>query len=320
MQPNFSPGPISPNMSLLIPDARDHIDAHADLDQDELYEKLLEETKQQFPHQYQWQFAPVDGFFKQSLLQTDDMQFNYTDDFGVLKPWDEVTSELHRLNQASENIQYKLLFLARHGQGWHNIASQKYPKHEWMSKWRFLGTDGELTWGPDANLTDLGIKQAQENNVAWTKQLENGAPLPSRFLVSPLQRSIHTLKHTWHDKNYPRPLVVENLRETIGIHLCHQRSPKSIIQKQFDFLDFEDSFTEQDILAQKYSVKREELNQQFLRINGVLQSIFTDCDDNIILITSHAGTIRSFITVIGHRKFTIPTGGMIPIVVRGERK
>ena len=25
-----------------------------------------------------------------------------------------------------------------------------------------LGTDGELTWGPDADLTELGLKQAAE--------------------------------------------------------------------------------------------------------------------------------------------------------------
>lgn len=34
-------------------------------------------------------------------------------------------------------------------------------------KWRFLGTDGELTWGPDAGLTELGIRQAKENNMVW---------------------------------------------------------------------------------------------------------------------------------------------------------
>lgn len=307
-------------MSLLIPDARDHIDAHADLDQDVLYQQLLTEATLDTPNKFLWKFAPVDGFFKQSLQDTDDMEFNYiTDNFGIRKSWNEITSELEHLNRSSDdNTQYKLLFLARHGQGWHNIASQKYPKHEWMSKWRFLGSDGEITWGPDADLTDLGIKQAQENCLAWNEQLSKNAPLPSKFFVSPLQRSIHTLKYTWEYKAIPRPVVLENLRETIGIHLCHQRSPKSVLEKQFEFLDFEESFEEDDLLMKKYSIKREELNQQFLRVNGVLQDIF-DSDDEIISITSHAGTIRSFITVIGHRKFTIPVGGMIPIVVKGVR-
>lgn len=72
-------------------------------------------------------------------------------------------ADLQQLNRDSpDNEIYKLIFLARHGQAKSNVASQKYSKEEWMRKWRFLGTDGELTWGPDADLTELGLKQAAE--------------------------------------------------------------------------------------------------------------------------------------------------------------
>ncbi|KAK6456858.1 phosphomutase [Scheffersomyces xylosifermentans] len=315
-------------MSLLVPNVRDHADAHEDLDQDELYyesrDKLKNSStsKANFPSPLPWDFEPVRGFFRQTSEETNDMAFNYaSEDFGILKPWDQIIDELASLNStAPENVQYKLLFLARHGQGWHNIASQRYPKEEWFSKWRYLGTDGEVTWGPDAKLTDLGKAQAKENCQVWSSQLSKGAPLPSKFYVSPLSRSIDTLQLTWEGKPIPRPLVIEDLRETIGIHLCHQRLSKSQLEKNYPQLDFDSDFPGTDELAEKYSKTREALHEQFLRVDGVLQRLFDQDDGSVISITSHAGTIRSFITVIGHRKFTIPTGGMIPIVVKGTRK
>ncbi|ODV82191.1 phosphoglycerate mutase-like protein [Suhomyces tanzawaensis NRRL Y-17324] len=309
-------------MSSMVPNARDRVDAHGDLDQDDLYFQNLAKCD------VNWRFETVQGFFKQASLETDDMKFDYVNEnFGITKPWEQLKREVDELNEKSPpNVAYKVLFLARHGQGWHNIALQKYPKEEWFAKWRFLGTDNEITWGPDAELTELGVKQADENCVAWNNQLREGAPFPTKFYVSPLLRSIKTLERTWKDQSIPLPVVLENLRETIGVHLCHQRAPKSDIGKKFPFLTFEPSFTESDELAVKYNPVREELHQQFLRINGVLQELFEDdklqfnSENSFVSITSHAGTIRSFITVVGHRKFTIPTGGMIPILVKGTRK
>ncbi|KAK6460591.1 phosphomutase [Scheffersomyces coipomensis] len=312
-------------MSLLVPTQRDRVDSHEDLDQDEIYfQNLLKLSESEtYKHEFPWDFSPVDDYFVQSDHSKDDFSFRYTEEnFGVTKPWSTIIQEIKELNKnAPPNVSYKVLFLARHGEGWHNIATSKYSKDDWFAKWRFVGTDGEISWGPDANLTELGIDQALENKQAWNQQLDNGAPLPSKFYVSPLQRSLRTLQYTWEDQPIPQPIVLEHLRETIGVHLCHQRSKKSEIKSQFPMVDFEEDFPEHDELAEKFSKKREELNEQFLRINKVLQDIFTkDKDHQFISITSHAGTIRAFITVIGHRKFTIPTGGMIPIVVKGTRK
>lgn len=325
--------------SLLIPSARDRVDSHADLDQDELYYEeisLLQNAPDSAnKNAYPWTFSPVPGFFKQTDPDTDDFLFNYAEeDLGRLHSWDEIITQIDELNRHSPyNECYKVLFLARHGEGWHNIASHKYPAEEWMKKWRFLGTDGELTWGPDAGLTELGIRQAKENNMVWKEQMSKGAPIPSKFYVSPLRRSCHTLNYTWEDINIPKPIVNEKLRETIGIHLCHKRSTKSEITKTFPSFQFEPRFSETDQLDEYYSINREKLHQQFLRINTFLQGLFEQDwqnnkhqidkenlkDSTFVSITSHAGTIRSFITVINHRKFTIPTGGMIPIVVKGSR-
>lgn len=322
----------------MVPSARDRVDSHADIDQDEKYYEQIAQLQNTTDsvtgkNLYNWSFEPVLGIFKQTDSTTDDLTFNYTrEDLGRLHSWNDTVRRIEELNSTSpENESYKVLFLARHGEGWHNIASQRYPHEEWMRKWRFLGTDGELTWGPDADLTELGINQARENNEVWKDQMKKGAPIPSKFYVSPLKRSCHTLNYTWEDIDIPTPLVAEKLRETIGVHLCHKRSTKSDIKKNFPTFEFEPDFPEEDDLFEKYSADREKLHQQFLRINSFLQELFeldwnnSDPLENIskhnfVSITSHAGSIRSFITVINHRKFTIPTGGMIPVVVKGTRK
>ncbi|KAI5954853.1 PMU2 [Candida theae] len=307
-------------MSLLIPNSNDYHDAHGDLDQDRLYHSVIAERYSSNPDQRYWRFSAQQSFFKQSNPDTNDLEFRYTEqDFGIEKPWGSIVDALNELNaSAPSNVQYKLIFFARHGQGWANVAGRKYSKEEWYSKWRFLGTDGEITWGPDADLTELGVKQAHENHNAWASQLQKGAPYPKSFYVSPLQRSIKTHNITWPNT---KPLVVEHLRETVGLHLCHKRSPRSQLQSKFPNLVFSEDFEEEDKLFESYvNPRREQLHEQFARIHDVLQDIFDNDDNDIISITSHAGTIRAFITVIGHRKFTIPTGGMIPIVIKGVKE
>ncbi|MCC3263300.1 hypothetical protein LLE87_34580, partial [Paenibacillus polymyxa] len=81
---------------------------------------------------------------------------------------------------------------------------------------------------------------------------------------------------------------------------------------------FEDNFTEKDQLFDSFQ-RREEYYEQFLRANRFLQNLFDTFKDEYVSITSHAGMIRAFITVVGHRKFTVPTGGMVPVVVKGTR-
>lgn len=150
--------------------------------------------------------------------------------------------------------------------------------------------------------------------------------MPTKFYVSPLSRSINTLELTWKDlhRELPVPVVKENLRETIGLHLCHKRLLRSEIAAKFPWLEFEPGFTESDELFEtKYRDQKEQLWEQFLRANRFLQEVYDlglKDDNSVMSITCHAGMIRSFITVIGHRKFTIPTGGQIPVVVRGVRR
>lgn len=329
-------------MSLLIPTTTDYADAHGKESEDIKYQEKLSQICDKKDSNdnliFPWTFEAVHGFFKQSDPNTDDLNFNYaTNDFGRLKSWAQIIEDLETLNKnADENECYKLLFLARHGQGFHNLCVEKYGFDEWERKWHSMSTDGEIVWGPDAMLTELGINQAKENNRAWKEQIAQGAPIPAKFYVSPLQRSSHTLVHTWDDIK-PRdkqPLVTESIRETMGVNLCDKRSSKTVINERFGKYGFviEDNFLEEDELWTTDT--RERLYEQAVRVNGFLQDLFDEdwndksssidpsrrSQNSVISTTSHAGTIRGFIMVLGHRKFTISTGGMIPIVVKATRR
>ncbi len=91
---------------------------------------------------------------------------------------------------------YKLLYAGRHGQGFHNVGESKYGTPAWDSYWSELNGDGNITWGPDARLTELGVEQAQAVHDGWMSMLKqsDSAPLPSRLFSSPLSRALSTME------------------------------------------------------------------------------------------------------------------------------
>lgn len=270
-----------------------------------------------------WKFEIVPGFFKQSE-DADQFTFNYLkEDFGRILSWQDTFAKLDELNaNASENEAYKVFFLARHGQGYHNFANMKYGQKAWDEKWARLTTDGEIVWGPDPELTELGIAQAKDNAHVWGEQIQKGIRLPSKWYASPFTRSIDTLINTWQehvDLKAVKPFIMEDFRETVGIHMCDKRSPRSVIAAKYEKLGFviEDGFVEEDIYF-KEDV-RETLEEHSVRMNRSFQYIFNNAKDSVISITSHSETIRSQLMVLNHRPFSIGTGGMIPVFVKGTR-
>lgn len=322
-------------MSLLIPSVVDYSDAHNAPETEQEYKDEVAKLSIQEPSSFRWKFETVPGFFAQLEPDLDDLEFNYAErNLGRKKSWKDIVEGVAQLNKlAQPNECYKVVFCARHGQGFHNQIVEKYGLDEWNKKWNVLGTDGEFNYGPDAMLTPKGILQAKENREAWRVEVEeHGAPIPSKFYVSPLQRSLWTCVYTWEGirPSSTKVKVVEKLRETIGRNLCDQRSTKTVITERFgkhDFV-FEDGFTETD---QLHTPKRETDLEQAVRLNRFCQEMFeedwngerVDVDsankNALVSTTSHAGTIRLLIIVFGHRRFTISTGGMIPIVVKATR-
>lgn len=46
--------------------------------------------------------------------------------------WQRFENEVKRLNEASPpDVQYKVLYIARHGQGVHNVAERKHTRSAW---------------------------------------------------------------------------------------------------------------------------------------------------------------------------------------------
>ena len=50
----------------------------------------------------------------------------------------------------------------------------------------------------------------------------------------------------------------------------------------------------------------------------LLDDIFTHDDSTYISFTTHSGSIASLLRVIGHREFRIPTGALMPVLVRAD--
>lgn len=72
-------------------------------------------------------------------------------------------------------------------------------------------------WGPDPDLTAIGVAQAEAVNLAWKKELAAGAPVPEVLYSSPFSRVLSTLRIAMEDilLDEPvgmRPLVLEGLR------------------------------------------------------------------------------------------------------------
>jgi len=54
------------------------------------------------------------------------------------------------------------------------------------------------------------------------------------------------------------------------------------------------------------------------RIKNLLEDIFSNDSNTFISLTSHSGAISSMLRVIGHRKFQLATGSVIPVLVRAD--
>ncbi|KAH7335706.1 histidine phosphatase superfamily [Rhizoctonia solani] len=228
---------------------------------------------------------------------------------------------------APKNVKYVVCWFGRHGQGWHNLAESTYGTVAWDDYWSKLNGDGNITWGPDALLTDLGKQQAQLAHNTWVTELAkpDPVPLPTKLFSSPMSRAASTLDITFtgilltesgkNDK--VRPYIMEGLREVIGVHTCDKRRTKTYIRKTYNDYRIEPGFTEEDEL---WSVDYRETNAETdARLRTSLDTIFgrlLGSKDIFISVTAHSGAISSALRVLGHRAYSLPTGGVIPVVIK----
>jgi broad specificity phosphatase PhoE len=180
------------------------------------------------------------------------------------------------------------------------------------------GADG-LTWS-DAHLTPTGQQQALDVNALWAAQIPNGIPIPERFIVSPLIRTIETADLTFRNLPHPlvyKPYIKELVREALGIHTCDRRSTLSHLTTTYPHLTFEHNFSDPDVLWEVDY--REPVDARNYRLATFLDDVFENEEGVFVSMTSHSGAIGSMLDVVGHRRFALETGGVIPVVVRAEK-
>lgn len=283
------------------------------------------------------QYSTVTGYFLQDDNSTNATTFDYTAaNFGLinqtyssdranaasLTQWQKFAILVSSLNAKSpKNVDYKVLFMGRHGEGWHNAAESYYGTPAWNCYWSLLNGNATATWS-DAHLTDNGIAQALKANAFWLSRIQTQKiPTPENYYVSPLSRCLATANLTFSGLPLPAkhaflPTIKEKLREGISEHTCDHRSNKTYIHDMFPSWKFEAGFSEYDELWT--GVTAETDSAQDLRSKQVLDDIFSSDCSTWLSFTSHSGEIASILRVLGHRTFSLNTGAVIPVLVKAE--
>ncbi|KAI0632425.1 phosphoglycerate mutase-like protein [Trametes polyzona] len=271
----------------------------------------------------------VTGFFAQDDPAADGVRIGALPPrFGLLDDspsrWSRFATRIEGLNAAAPpGTRYKVCFFVRHGQGYHNVAEAKYGRELWDQHWSKLYRDEELVWGPDPDLTSIGVVQAEDARRLWETELEYNVPLPQKHYASPLQRALRT----WHEifvkseslsQHASRVKILEDLREEHGEHTCDMRSPRKTIAEEFPppIYEFEEGFAEEDTIWK--ADERETKPHVRERAQAVLDRIFSQDEETYICITAHSGIINGFIAAMGRPRYPLPTGGILPLVIKGE--
>lgn len=95
------------------------------------------------------------------------------------------------------------------------------------------------------------------------------------------------------------------------------RASKCEIARAFPKFTFEKGFAE-GLDPFWDPIRREPNNARLVRLKVALDEIVSSDDSTYLTISAHSGVITSILEVIGHRVFSLQTGGMIPVVVRVE--
>ncbi|KAF2861274.1 phosphoglycerate mutase family protein [Piedraia hortae CBS 480.64] len=280
-------------------------------------------------------YEAVKGFFWQDEPGTDPATFDHiSSNFGLIErsypetrhsdtrvtQWQRFYDYLeHLIASSPSNVTYKLIYMGRHGEGEHNVAEALYGTNAWDDYWSKLDGDGTLFWS-DAHLTSVGQAQAREARAFMQKQIQTQKmPAPQSYYVSPLYRCLQTANLTFGGLELPadgqfRPVIKEMLREVLGVHTCDRRSSRTAILHDFPNWTFELGFQENDRLWR--ANHRETWDEHDARERALLSDIFTNDPNPVISFTAHSGTIASLLRVTKHRVFALPTGALIPVLVK----
>ncbi|KAH6635949.1 histidine phosphatase superfamily [Chaetomium tenue] len=288
-------------------------------------------------------YTAVTGYFTHDAQPTDksfeaitlpalgliDREYETDKSFDPLREkssWERFAHYLDHLNEvAGGKAVYKLLYAARHGQGYHNVKEREVGTAAWESYWAKLDGDDKTTWA-DAHLTHTGIGQAKAMKTFWADAAVTAKlPLAGRHYASPHARCLETCEIAFSDLTLPpgggevppfQPLIKELIRERLGIHTCDRRRTRTWIHENHPVFAIEEGFAEEDELW-KPDV-RETLAEHAVRVKAFLDDLFTSDDAPIISVTAHSGTILALYEVIGHPAVRVAPGAIIPVLIKAE--
>ncbi|KUJ06823.1 phosphoglycerate mutase-like protein [Mollisia scopiformis] len=282
-------------------------------------------------------YTTLTGFFAQDDPATNPSTFDYTTtNFGLLNityptddevdptwtQWQKFEHHVWRLNRGSGRfVQYKVLYMGRHGEGYHNVAESYYGTPAWNCYWSEKDGNGTITWA-DAKITPNGVAQAQKANAFWASRIAlQKIPVPETYYTSPLTRCLQTSNITFYGLDLPSrqpfiPTVKELFREGISGHTCDRRGTRTYIQDAYPGYKIEAGFSEDDLLWKP--LMGEVPTDEDVRSKRVLDDVFAGDDSTYISITSHSGEIASILRVLGHQPFSLSTGAVIPVLVKAE--
>ena len=261
-------------------------------------------------------YTTVTGYFLQDEHSTNASTFNFTtNNFGLINrtypsdstcsasatktQWQRFADQVAALNAAAPpNTEYKVLYMGRHGEGYHNAAETYYGTPGWNCYWAEKDGNATAVWA-DAHLTPLGVRQALAVNAFWKSEIASQKiPTPQRYYTSPLSRCLVTANLTFFGLDLPAfhpfvPEVKELFRETISGHTCDRRSNKTYIHNGFPTYTFEAGFAENDMLWE--ALHGETDADEDIRSKKVLDDVFLSDSSTYISITSHSGEISSIL-------------------------
>ncbi|OTB01733.1 hypothetical protein M426DRAFT_14190 [Hypoxylon sp. CI-4A] len=264
------------------------------------------------------------------------------DDDNTPRQWTRFARYVEDLNRRNANtgVSYKLIYVTRHGKGFHNVKMDALVAAEeagelpvvdgklanWKNYWSHKDGDEEVTWA-DAHLVEKGIAQAQSLAHLWLAGAQHGnaLPLPGTVYTSPLARCLETTKLMFAPVSMKqqqqarplRPIVKENLRERVTTHTCDRRSAKSWIRAAYPEYVIEDGFSESDESWNPDDA--ETLDEHVERMHSLLEDIFASDDEDVVSLTTHSYTMTAILAVIGYPKFLVTEGTIVPFFVRAER-
>ncbi|KAJ9128176.1 hypothetical protein QFC24_000468 [Naganishia onofrii] len=258
-----------------------------------------------------WKFEVVNGLFRQSHDEHSKLSPEETLEtgFGLLDEtpdrWNKFKASVEKLQrEAPENVKYKVMFCGRHGQGWHNFGASKYDPVSWELDLTKRNGDGEIVWGPDAELTPLGEKQALTVQEGWKRNLALGAPMPEVWFCSPLTRTAETMRLSFGDiLEGKTPIFVEAFREIFVLTIVGIPQFQSYLQERYPTYEFEPGFAEEDPWW-KPDERELETNRRE-RLRNAMFKLFDENDQTLVL---------------HHRPYSLETGEMIPVIVKATKQ